>query len=84
MFDNTKLWHNGWYVGGGIDWAVYKTAGTSASWASNTSMSICDEVHCPTGCGVVFPGVTRTVDVTANVIKAKFTLKLDGPPPLPF
>jgi hypothetical protein len=32
----------------------------------------------------VLPGIARTVDVTANVIKAKFTLKFDGPPLLPF
>jgi len=26
----------------------------------------------------------RNVDVTANVIKAKFSVKFDGPPLLPF
>lgn len=85
IFDNTKQWHNGWYVGGGIDWAVYKTAGTSGVLGIEYQhVDLGDAVHCPTGCGVIIPGVTRTVDVTAEVIKAKFTVKFDGPPLLPF
>jgi hypothetical protein len=40
--------------------------------------------HCPFGCRVDLPGVRRIVDVTASVLKAKFTLKFDGPPLLPF
>ena len=85
LFDNTKLWHNGWYVGGGIDWAVYKTAGTSGILGLEYQyVDLGEDVHCPTGCGVAIPGTARTVDVTANVIKAKFTVKFDGPPLLPF
>ncbi len=85
LFDNTKLWHNGWYFGGGIDWAVYKTAGTSGILGLEYQyVDLGDAVHCPTGCGVALPGIARTVDVTASVIKAKFTLKFDGPPFLQF
>jgi outer membrane immunogenic protein len=85
LFDNTKLWHNGWYVGGGIDWAVYKTAGTSGILGIEYQhVDLGESVHCPTGCGTVIPGTTRTVDVTAEVIKAKFTVKFDGPPMFPF
>jgi outer membrane immunogenic protein len=85
LFDNTKLWHNGWYVGGGIDWAVYKTAGTSGILGLEYQyVDLGEDVHCPTGCGVAIPGTARNVDVTANVIKAKFTVKFDGPPLLPF
>jgi outer membrane immunogenic protein len=85
LFDNTKVWHNGWYVGGGIDWAAYKTAGTSGILGLEYQyVDLGDRLHCPTLCGVVLPGIARTVDVTANVIKAKFTVKFDGPPMLPF
>jgi outer membrane immunogenic protein len=85
LFDNTKLWHNGWYVGGGIDWAVYKTAGTSGILGVEYQyVDLGDSLHCPTGCGVALPGIARTVDVTANVIKAKFTVKFDGPPLFPW
>jgi outer membrane immunogenic protein len=85
LFDNTKLWHNGWYVGGGIDWAVYKTAGTSGILGIEYQhVDLGDLLHCPTGCGVAIPGTARNVDVTADVIKAKFTVKFDGPPLLPF
>jgi outer membrane immunogenic protein len=85
LFDNTKQWHTGWYVGGGIDWAVYKTAGTSGILGVEYQhVDLGDAAHCPTGCGVVIPGIARRVDVTADVIKAKFTVKFDGPPLLPF
>ncbi len=85
LFDNTKLWHNGWYFGGGIDWAVYKTAGTSGILGLEYQyVDLGDSVHCPTGCGVAIAGTARNVDVTASVIKAKFTLKFDGPPFLQF
>ena len=83
--DNTKQWHNGWYVGGAIDWAVYKTAGTSGILGLEYQyVDLGDRQHCPLGCGIgILPGA-RTVDVTANVIKAKFTVKFDGPPLLPW
>jgi outer membrane immunogenic protein len=85
IFDQTKQWHNGWYVGAGLDWAVYKTAGISGilgvEWQH---VDLGDRTHCAAGCGVVVPFVTRNVDVTAEVIKAKFTVKFDGPPLLPF
>jgi outer membrane immunogenic protein len=85
LFDNTKLWHNGWYIGGGIDWAVYKTAGTSGVIGLEYQyVDLGDRTHCPTGCGVVIPGIARNVDVTANVFKAKLSVKFDGPPLLPF
>jgi outer membrane immunogenic protein len=85
LVNNTKAWHNGWYVGGGIDWAVYKTAGTSGILGLEYQyVDLGDREHCPSGCGVVIPGVARIVDVTANVLKAKFTVKFDGPPMLPF
>jgi opacity protein-like surface antigen len=85
LFDNTKQWHNGWYVGGGIDWAVYKTAGTSGILGLEYQyVDLGDQGHCPTGCGVIIAGTHRNVDVTANVIKAKLTVKFDGPPLLPF
>jgi outer membrane immunogenic protein len=84
-FDQTKQWHNGWYVGGGIDWAVYKTGGTSGILGIEYQhVDLGDRTHCPTGCGVVIPFITRNVDVTAEVIKAKFTVKFDGPPMFPF
>jgi outer membrane immunogenic protein len=85
LFDNTKLWHNGWYIGGGIDWAVYKTAGTSGIIGLEYQyVDLGDRFHCTTGCGIVVPGRDRAVDVTANVLKAKFTVQFDGPPLLPF
>jgi outer membrane immunogenic protein len=85
LFDNTKTWHNGWYVGGGVDWAVYKTAGTSGVLGVEYQyVDLGDRVHCPTGCSVAIPGIARNVDVTANIIKAKFSVKFDGPPLLPF
>jgi outer membrane immunogenic protein len=85
LFDNTKLWHNGWYVGGGIDWAVYKTAGTSGVIGLEYQyVDLGDRFHCRTGCGIAVAGLDRNVDVTANVFKAKFSVKFDGPPLLPF
>jgi outer membrane immunogenic protein len=85
LFDNTKLWHDGWYIGGGIDWAVYKTAGTSGIIGFEYQhVDLGDRFHCTTGCGIVVPGRDRAVDVTADVFKAKFTVKFDGPPLLPF
>jgi outer membrane immunogenic protein len=85
LFDNTKLWHSGWYIGGGLDWAVYKTAGTSGVIGLEYQyVDLGDRTHCPTGCGVVIPGIARDVDVTANIFKAKFSVKFDGPPLLPF
>jgi outer membrane immunogenic protein len=85
LFDNTRQWHNGWYVGAGIDWAVYKTAGTSGLIGLEYQyVDLGDRGHCPTGCGVAIDGVARVVDVTANVFKAKLTVKFDGPPLLPF
>jgi outer membrane immunogenic protein len=85
LFDNPKLWHNGWYVGGGIDWAVYKTAGTAGVIGFEYQyVDLGDRFHCTTGCGIVVPGRDRAVDVTADVFKAKFTVKFDGPPLLPF
>jgi outer membrane immunogenic protein len=84
LFDNTSRWHSGWYVGGAIDWAVYKTAGTSGVLGIEYNyVDLGDIVHCQFGCGPA-PGFVRNVDVTANVIKAKFSIKLDGPPLLPF
>jgi outer membrane immunogenic protein len=82
IFDHTRQWHNGWYAGAALDWAVYKTAGTSGIiGVEYQHVDLGDAVHPG---GVVVPFVTRRVDVTADTVKAKFTLKFDGPPLLPF
>ena len=80
MFDQTRQWHNGWYVGGAIDWVFYQTKGTS--WiigAEYQHVDLGEERHfiIPS---VITPFVTRDVNTTTDVIKGKLTVKFDGPP----
>jgi outer membrane immunogenic protein len=51
--NNTETWHTGWYVGGAIDWAVYKTAGTSGILGLEYQyVDLGEREHCPFGCRV--------------------------------
>jgi outer membrane immunogenic protein len=78
VIEITKHWHNGWYAGAGVDWVFYQTRGTD--WiigAEYQHIELDTERHFPVL--NTLTGVTRDITPTADVIKAKLTVKLNGP-----
>jgi outer membrane immunogenic protein len=75
----TKAWHNGWYAGGGIDWVFYQTRGTD--WIIGVDYKHFDlgSLTHNTALSVPFPFIGRNVDVEADQIMARLTVKLNGP-----
>jgi outer membrane immunogenic protein len=75
----TRAWHTGWYAGAGIDYVFYQTRGTS--WILGVEyqhIDYQDAVRHFVGTAPV--GIaTRDVDLSADYVRAKLTVKLDGP-----
>jgi outer membrane immunogenic protein len=78
--EQTQRWHNGWFVGGGLDYAFYHTPGTD--WILGVDykhVELDGRLHLSTR----FPGIDdRTVDVSSDQLLARLTVKLNGPPSL--
>ena len=77
--NTTRGWHSGWYAGGGIDYVFYQTKGTD--WILGVEyqhIDFADSVR--HFVGTVPVGIaTRDVDLTADYVRAKLTVKLNGP-----
>jgi outer membrane immunogenic protein len=76
--ENTRAWHNGWYAGGGIDWVFYQTRGTDWIIGAEYQHVELDEVRHFDVANTFGPG-TKDIAITADIIKAKLTVKLNGP-----
>ena len=77
--NTTRGWHSGWYAGAGIDYVFYQTKGTD--WILGVEyqhVDFADSVRHFVGTTPV--GIaTRDVDLTADYVRAKLTVKLNGP-----
>jgi outer membrane immunogenic protein len=76
--DQTKQWQNGWYVGGGLDYAFYHTAGTD--WIIGVDykhIELDDVYHGVTNIPAV--GNDRNVKVDADQLMGRLTVKFQGP-----
>ncbi|MGE0752787.1 MAG: outer membrane protein [Variibacter sp.] len=78
IFEQTKQWHNGWYVGGGLDYAFYHTAGTD--WIIGVDYK---HVELDTVYHQVTPGnvtiLDRNITPTSDQLLARLTVKFQGP-----
>ena len=77
--NGTHAWHSGWYAGAGIDYVFYQTKGSD--WILGVEyqhVDFSDAVRHFVGTAPV--GIaTRDVDLTADYVRAKLTVKLNGP-----
>lgn len=77
--NTTRAWHSGWYAGAGLDYVFYQTKGTD--WILGVEyqhIDFSDSLRHFVGTAPV--GIaTRDVDLTADYVKAKLTVKLNGP-----
>ena len=79
QFDSTRAWHNGWYVGAGIDWVFYQTRGTDWIIGAEYQHVELDDVRHFDGPNVVGPATRDATNFTTDIVKAKLTVKLNGP-----
>jgi outer membrane immunogenic protein len=75
--DQTKQWQNGWYVGGGLDYAFYHTAGTDWILGVDYKHIELDDVYHGTF-NIPAPG-DRNVQVDSDQVLARLTVKFQGP-----
>ncbi|MGE0523505.1 MAG: outer membrane protein [Variibacter sp.] len=77
IFDQTRQWHNGWYVGGGLDYAFFHTAGTD--WILGVDykhVELDGVVHMETN----VPGAQdRRITPDSDILMARLTVKFQGP-----
>jgi outer membrane immunogenic protein len=78
LVSQAHLWHNGWYAGAGIDWVFYQTRGTDWIIGAEYQHIEYDTTRHLTLVGFA-SGDDRDVRVTADYVKAKLTVKLNGP-----
>ncbi len=77
LVDYTKQWHTGWYVGGGLDYAFFQTAGTD--WILGVDYK---HVELDTRFHQSFrlPGIDdRNITPTSDQLLARLTVKFKGP-----
>jgi outer membrane immunogenic protein len=75
----TKAWQNGWYAGGGIDWVFYQTRGTDWIIGVDYKHIELEAVTHNNALSVpIFP-IARRVDVDADQVMGRLTVKLNGP-----
>jgi opacity protein-like surface antigen len=72
-------WQDGWYFGGGIDWAAYKGNGIDLILGFEYKHIEFEEFRHGLLFGLVDTGFTRDVTVTSDQFMAKATLKFGGP-----
>jgi outer membrane immunogenic protein len=75
----TKQWHNGWFVGGGLDYAFYHTAGTDWIIGVDYKHVELDTVYHSVAPAIVSPLVDRNVTPTSDILMARLTVKFQGP-----
>jgi outer membrane immunogenic protein len=76
--ERTRTWQNGWYAGAGIDWVFYQTRGTDWIIGAEYQHIELDEAVHRVNVGVPLI-IDRNVRVDADYVKAKLTVKLNGP-----
>jgi outer membrane immunogenic protein len=72
-------WHNGWYAGAGVDYLLWRDK--RFSWILGVEYQHIDldsTLHNPSAGGFA-AGFSRNVDATADVIRGRLSVKLDGP-----
>jgi outer membrane immunogenic protein len=76
-FERTKQWHNGWYVGGGLDYAFYHTAGTDWILGVDYKHVELDTVY--HGLTNIPAAADRDITPTSDILMARLTVKFQGP-----
>lgn len=66
--------HNGWYVGGGVEFALKRNVILGVEYQH---IDFGKELHCPGAClGAAGSFVDRDIDVTADIVRARLSFKL--------
>lgn len=76
-FETTER-HNGWYVGGGVEFAITRNFILGVEYQH---LDFGKELHCPgNAClGAAGSYVDRDIDVTADIVRARLSFKLGRP-----
>ena len=70
LFNSSHERHNGWYLGGGLEWGITKTLSLGVEYKH---IELDDEVHISSR----LPGIDdRSVDASIDVVQARLTLRL--------
>lgn len=77
--EHTKNWHNGWYVGGGLDYSFYRTAGTDWILGVDYKHVELDTVFHGVTPGNINPDTDRNITPTSDVLLGRLTVKFQGP-----
>jgi outer membrane immunogenic protein len=72
-------WQEGWYIGGGVDWAAYKGNGIDLILGFEYKHIEFEDFRHHLLFGLVDVGNTRDVTLTSDQFMAKATLKFAGP-----
>ncbi|MGE0523504.1 MAG: outer membrane protein [Variibacter sp.] len=77
VFEQTRQWHNGWYVGGGLDYAFFHTAGTDWILGVDYKHVELDTVlHHVSNVPSI---LDRNITPTSDILMARLTVKFQGP-----
>jgi outer membrane immunogenic protein len=74
-FDSTRQRHDGWFIGGGIEYAINRNLIIGLEYQH---LELDSQRHISSASGVVDTN-TRDVDVTADIVRARLSFKLGRP-----